>query len=254
MADANKYQGDPVVFIAVNSGNSSSEVASYIRKNGITWPTIVDSARAFESAAGVGEISLDRISGYRVLNAEGSLVRSYGIDGSAKVAMTTAEWNVDPDGIPDSLKAAWQAIEFGDFVSQARTLRRALKSKKTEVQTAAQTLNDYVQGKLTATLEKAIAAKTADDEWLAYKTFLEFEHRFKGYDTDTDVKAELKILLGSDAVKTQLTASRQLENALKTASRSGMERAAKRLKKLIEKYPNTEAAEKAQNALDSARR
>ena len=252
MAVADKYQGEPIVFIAVNSGNNASKVASYLKKNGITWPTIVDSARRFEAVAGTGEISLNRISGYRVLDAEGMLKSSFGLEPSAKMAMTTAKWNVDPEGFPDSLRGCWQAIEFGDFVSEARALQRALKSKKSEVQTAAQTLNTYVQGKLNATLEKATDAKTAGDEWLAYKTFEEFRYRFKGHDTEIDVKAELKTLASSEAVETQKKALKQFENALKTANRSGMEKAAKRFKKIMEVYPDTEAAKKAQDVLESA--
>ena len=137
MAVANKYQGEPIVFIAVNSGNNASKVASYLKKNGVTWPTIVDPARRFEAVAGTGEISLNNIRGHRVLDAEGILKPSFGLEPSAKMAMTTAKWNVDPEGFPDSLKGCWQAIEFGDFVSEAKVLQRALKSKKTEVQNAA---------------------------------------------------------------------------------------------------------------------
>ena len=251
MAVADKYQGEPIVFIAVNSGTGISDVSAYLRKNGVGWPTIVDSARMFESAAGVGQISLNNIIGYRVLNADGALVGASSLEDGAKRAMTTAGWNVDPTDIPDSLRGVWQAVEFGDFVSESRTLQRALKSKKPEIQTAAQSLNDYVQGKLTAMLEKATAAKTAGDEWLAYKTYEEFQYRFKGYETEVDVKAELNTLAESEVVESQLAAAKQLASAQKTASRSGIERVAKRLEKLIEKYPETEAALKAQGILDS---
>ena len=252
MAVADKYQGEPIVFIAVNSGNGIADVAGYLRKQGVQWPTIVDSARMFEGAAGVGVISLENIIGYRILNADGTLSSGgFDIDANAKRALSTAGWNVDPANIPDSLKGCWQAIEFGDFVSESRTLQRALKSKKPEVQTAAETLDEYVQGKLTAMLEKATAAKTAGDEWLAYKTYEEFQQRFKGFDTEVDVKAELKTLSETEAVEGQLTAARQLSSALKTASRSGIERVVKRLEKLIENYPDTEAAQKAQGILDS---
>ena len=252
MAVANKYQGKPIVFIAVNSGNNASKVGSYLKKNGITWPTIVDPARRFEKAAGTGEISLDRIMGYRILDAEGRLKSSFGLEPSAELAMTTAKWNVDPEGFPQSMRSCWQAIEFGDFVSEARTLQRALKSKKTEVQTAAQTLNTYVQGELTAILEKAEEAKTAGDQWLTYQAYQELQYRFKGYDTEIDVKAELKTLAASEAVETQLKAMRQFESAMKTANRSGLERAVKRFKKVIEEYPDTDAAQKAQEVLDAA--
>ena len=80
----------------------------------------------------------------------------------------------------------------------------------------------------------------------------QFQHRFKGYDTEIDVKAELKTLAASETVETQVKALRLFESALKTANRSGMERAAKRLKKIMEQYPDTEAAQKAQDVLVSA--
>src|SRR4051794_34821792 len=39
---AKRYEGQPVVFIAVNSGNSPLEIAQYARDVKLTWPIIVD--------------------------------------------------------------------------------------------------------------------------------------------------------------------------------------------------------------------
>ena len=104
LAVANKYQGKPIVFIAVNSGTTTSAVASYLREHNITWPTIVDSGRQFEIAAGVGEISLQNIINYRVLNADGTLSQGRSLDDAANRALATAAWNVDPETIPDALQ------------------------------------------------------------------------------------------------------------------------------------------------------
>jgi len=251
LAVANKYQGEPIVFIAINSGNSISDVAAYLNKNNINWPTIVDSARLFEQEVGVGEVSLDNIMCYRVRNADGTVTPLGNLADSATQAMRTAQWNVDPTSIPDSLKECWMAVEFGDFASASRTLQRSLKSKKPEIQTAAETLNEFVQGKLAAMLEVATTAKSEGDDWLAFKTFQEFQVRFKGYDVETDVDAELETLASSEAVKAQIAAAKQLTSAMKQLNRSGLQRVAKRLEKLVEKYPGSEAAEQAQALLDT---
>ena len=250
LAVADKYQGKPIVFIAINSGTPTSAVASYLRQYNVPWPTIVDSTRQFELAAGVGEISNQNILNYIVLNADGTLSQGRSLDDAAKRALATAAWNVDPETIPDALQECWQAVEFGNYASASRTLQKSLNSKKPEIQTAAATLNDFVQRKLNETLEKATSAKAAGDDWLAYKAFGELQDRFKGYEIETDVSAELETLAESEAVEAQLAAGKQLTSALKTASRSGLDRVTKRLEKLIENYPGTEAAQKAQSLLD----
>ena len=38
---ANKFEGQPVLFIAVNSGTARSQLEGYLRKNKVTWPQAV---------------------------------------------------------------------------------------------------------------------------------------------------------------------------------------------------------------------
>src|SRR5688572_16136054 len=53
LALSKKLEGQPIIFIAVNSGNSRGEVEQYVRSNKITWPVIVDPTREFEQALGL---------------------------------------------------------------------------------------------------------------------------------------------------------------------------------------------------------
>jgi hypothetical protein len=60
-AVAKKFEGEPVVFIAVNSGNSRDEVAQYAKGVDLPWPVIVDPTREFEKLWLDNEISLQNI-------------------------------------------------------------------------------------------------------------------------------------------------------------------------------------------------
>ena len=69
-----EYADEPVVFIAVNSGNSKQAVGKYLKSNKVPWPAIVDSNRKFEEACGLREeISLDNIHQVRFVTADGNL-------------------------------------------------------------------------------------------------------------------------------------------------------------------------------------
>ena len=58
---AKKYEHDPIVFIAVNSGNSRGAIEQYAKSVDLAWPTIVDTARQTERRWFDKRISLENI-------------------------------------------------------------------------------------------------------------------------------------------------------------------------------------------------
>ncbi len=243
-----------MAFIAVNSGNSVAQVSQYVRKHRIPWPVIVDSDRSFEAACDVGDISLTNIWQAKVITANGGLVGASAteLDQAADRALAGAKWNVDPTKMTSELQAAWQQIEFGNFAPAAPTLKRFLRSRKTEIKDAATLLNTYVDEQLQSRLEAAAEADAAEESWKAFKLLTEVEQKFKGYDIPPNVAKDLSRLEKNEDVKNELAAYRKLTLAQKSArssSNSSRKRAAAVLQLIVKEFPETEAAEKAQQLL-----
>jgi thiol-disulfide isomerase/thioredoxin len=254
LATAKKFEGQPVAFIGVNSGNPRGTVESYARQVNCTWPIIVDPSREFEKSANVNEINLQNIYQVRLLTATGDLVPGDARDlaNAAERALAGAKWNVDPANIPASLSSAWQAIEFGDFPAGAALVRKGLNSGKADVKEAATALNAYVQQELQKLLKEASQEKEAGNAWPTYKLYQRIGERFTGYEVPPEAAASKKSLAADPQVQKQLVAQKTLDairKAMASTSASAKRGAASRLKKLTEDAAGTDAAQEAQNLL-----
>lgn len=251
MAVADKYEGEPIVFIAVNSGNDKVSVSKYLKKNKIGWPTIVDYDRAFEKMADVGEVSLRNIWQFATVNAEGEIRRSANDpEKAAQRVLKDAKWNVDLKLIPPALQAEWKAVEFGDYSKAARGLKRASNSSKPELKAGADVLMDYVSEKMNGLVTEADEARESDEVWIAYKKYSQAKEVFAGYDLPEEALEHWKELKSNKKVKSEISAEKQLASAGRIAAKSGVRRVIGKLKKLIEQHPDTEAAAVAQKVLD----
>lgn len=248
MAISKKFEGKPVLFIAVNSGTPRPSIESYVRDNAISWPVILDPTRSLEPLFNVSEISLQNIYQARIILPDGTWQSaSFDLEATAERALTGANWNVDPAQIPRELTAAWQAIEFNNFAGGALAVQKGLKSNKAEVKEAAEQLQEFVEGELEKQLGSAKAALEADRKWEAYKLYKQIVTRFKGYDVPDEVASTLKTLEKDEAVEEEIKALKMLELARKAANGTpaGQKRANGLLEKLREQYPNSEAAAEA---------
>lgn len=255
LATAKKFEGQPIAFIGVNSGNPRGSVEAYARQVGCTWPIIVDSTREFEKVAEVNEISLQNIYQVRLITASGDLVPgdARDLEQSAQRALAGAKWNVDPGNIPASLRSAWQAIEFGDFPSGATLVRKGLVSGKAEVKEAATALHDYVKQEMEKLLTAADSENQADNAWPAYKLYTQVAERFAGYEIPAEATAARKTLAASAEVQKQLVAHKSLDairKAMASTSPAAKRGAASRLKKLIDDAAGTDAAMEAESLLN----
>ena len=255
MAVANKYQGQPIVFIAVNSGSNPKNVASYVREHEINWPVIADADRSFEQQAGVGVISLQNIWAARIITGDGKMIPANANDmaETAERAAAGAKWNVDPKEIPDTLRQAWFAVEFGNYPAAAATLKKNLKSGKAEVKAGAEMLNTYVQQQLQRQLDTAKNSLDQQKPWEAYKIYSAIPEGFKGYELPDDVAAQIKSLAADEDVKRELAAVKAMnsvQKVLASSSASSQKRVASMLKKLVEDFPGTDAAKAAESLLN----
>lgn len=250
---AEKYQGRPIVFIAVNSGNPRAVVQSYARDVGLGWPVIVDPTRQFEKQADVGEISLENITQVVTINGKGRTQagRWSDLESSVKQALAGASWKVPPDEVPASLRNAWLAIEFNNYPAAAVTVTKAMKSRKQDVSEPATKLYDAVMKAAEPQLSKARKAFESDEKWAAYKNYSELAAKFDGYELPEDVSESIKTLSEDETVERELAAFKLLQLIEKGLANPRAQRGnLKRLEKLIEDHRDTEAATKAAEYID----
>lgn len=241
--------------VAVNSGSSLSKVSDYVKKNRLNMPVVADIDRSLERSAGLTkQISLQNIYQARILKPDGTTIRTdpRDLEAAMERAADGAAWNIDPSGIPESMRPLWQSIEFGGYAPVAKQLSKMLKSRKLQDQSAAQKLHDYVMDQLESRLE--IAEQNLEPEpWTAWKQLSEIKVAFKGYKVPGSVQKNLNSLEATDAIKSERAALKQLGLARKAANgnASAKKRAVRILDKLITTYPDTEAAKTATELLES---
>ena len=250
IADSRKFDGQPVVFIAVNSGNSRNEVQSYVNRVGIPWPVIVDTDRSLEKACLSTAISLRNIHQNCIITADGKLQSAAGLQDAANSALRGAAWRVDPKHVPDGLKAAWVAIELGNYSAAASAVKRALSSAKADDKAGAEKLNAAIADAIAKRIADAKTAMSAGNKWQAYQTYSALLADFKGYDPPDEVPAQEAELAEDPDIKQELAAARQLATARRLASRRATQRRAVTiLKSIVQEYPQTEAGRRAEEVL-----
>jgi thiol-disulfide isomerase/thioredoxin len=252
---AKKFEGKPVVFIAINSGNSRSAVEQYGREVGLRWPTIVDTDRTLEAAADVGTISLQNIYQAKMLRPDGSLGRASfsDIEGSVNEVLPEAKWRVDPAEVPEALKAAWQQIEFGQFATAVPLVKKHLNATNPTVKAAAEKLQAASLKELAAAVEAAKIKRDTGGKWDAYKAYAALGVRFKGLEIPAEATTALTELAADSGVRNELAAKSQWESIERALAGGGLNKAtAGRLERLTKQFAGTEGAAKAQAVLDKA--
>ncbi len=250
----NKFEGQPVMFIAVNSGTPRPQLEGYLKKNKVNWPTICDTDRSFERQFGF-TISLQNIKQVRLLMPDGKFKNGdfNNMEGSAVDALAAAKWKVEPKDIPPALQPAWLAIEFGKYPDAALFVKKSLNGKG-PAKEAAQQLNQIVLDDLNAQLAAAKKSLDDDKKWDAFKRYSVIPTRFKGFAVPNDVATTIKELTADDTIKEEQVAIKKLDLARQTAAKSptGLKLAIKQLQTLVKDHADTEAAREAQQLLDQA--
>lgn len=250
---AKQYEGQPVMFIAVNSGSPAQSVASYAREVGVSWPVIVDSDRSLEKQFQVPEVSLQNIWQTVIVTPSGEIRRMGGDFGAAAAAAAAgAKWKVDPTAIPAELKGAWLAIELGNYSQAGLVVKKSLTSAKPDVKAAAERLNEGVQKEIEMQATEAEHLIKQGQAWQAYKIYQEIGKKYQGFPVpDSIVQAQLA-LVKDPAIVAEQKASKELDLARKTGSKgsaASVRRAKAMLEKLVAESPDTEAAADAQAIL-----
>lgn len=253
LAKTKGYEGKPVVFVAINSGNSRQAVEQYARRESIPWPIVVDTDRSFERLCDVGEISLKNIMQIRYITADGKLKVGDWSDwpGTVARALEGAAWRVEPSEVPAELRGAWWNIELSQYAASAAAVTNAQGSRKRELKAAADKLAQVVKKVSGDELDKARQALAAD-KLGAYLQFGEVAERFRGYPDADEAASARRELVKDPTLKKELTALKQLDKQrplLESPKQAVRQRAAAAVEKLIEEHPNGELARQARALL-----
>jgi thiol-disulfide isomerase/thioredoxin len=257
MATAKKFEGQPVVFIAVNSGNTRSAVQTYAREVGLNWSVIVDADRSFEKQHGIDNISLNNIYQARYITADGKARDGSwnDIEGTIKNALNGAAWKVEPKLIPAALRDAWVAIEFGNYGAAGAMVKKPLGSSKSDVKEGAQALLSVVQKEIDASAAKFQQAVDAQQTWKACEVADQMALTFRGFDLPAELVKSRKQLATDPQVKAAQVALKGLEAArrqLNSNNDAARKNATATLEKIVQDYADTQLSAQAQSLLQSA--
>ena len=255
---AKKYEAEPVIFIAVNSGNPREDVEQYARGVNLKWPVIVDSSRQMEKRWLRSEISLQNIHqvGLLLPNGKKTMGDWDDLEGSVQTALKGAAWKIDPKTVPAIFQPTWRLVELGKYAVAAPLVKKGLVTSNSEVKEAAGRIHAVIQAEIKAAAEKAAKARQAGDAWSAYKQYTALGAMFAGYDLPSDAVGASKELSTDEQVKRQLEAAKLLDSIKKTFPSARTDAARKRivsrLEGLVKQHPQTDAAQEAQSLLNQA--
>ena len=214
----------------------------------------VDADRSFEKqliAMGLlpREISLTNVR-QSVLADGNSLLHHGGKPADAvKEYANTAKWKVDPAGVPEGVKAAWRAMEFGRMAVAAPLVAQALKSTDAKTKEGAQLLEKAIKDQIAQMLAEAKAKAEAGEKWAAYKLYDAVSTNFKDFAESKPAAGEMAKLRSDKVVTKELQAKATLDNIVreyvKSPIKSKQAQGKQFLQQLVQQYPDTEAAAQA---------
>lgn len=213
MSMTKQFENEPVQFIAVNSGNAKSAVSTYVSSVKCDWPAYVDLDRSYEKNFGF-EISLQNIYQTIYVDAHGN-TRGGGLsEEGVKKAVSTASWKIPPTEIPEPLKKAWRALEFGQTSVAAPLVKQASKSSDAKVKEAAGKLEAVIQADITKRLTDAKTNNEAGKKWDSYKGYAFVAENYKDYAEAKPAVAEIGKLRSDKVVARELQAKGMLDKCI----------------------------------------
>jgi peroxiredoxin len=251
-----KFQGKPVIFIAVVPDEARPVIGGYAQQVGLQWPVFVDTGGALARAYGVGEISAMNDAQLMMITPKADVARGdwRDFERSTQSALVGAEWTVDPAKIPEALKPAWFAVEFGDPNAAASAIKKGLTSSEADVKQGAELLKAAVQARIEKQTAEAKKALDEGRKFDAFSMYSALADGYKAFELPAEVAAKRKELLSDPEVKSAMTAKRSLDAAKKLIA-SGKptvkKQAATMLRKVVQDAGNSSIGKEAEELLQS---
>ncbi|REK27939.1 MAG: hypothetical protein DWQ42_05905 [Planctomycetota bacterium] len=255
---ASNNKDAPVIFVLLFSNRTPQRVKVYLRlmatnRLSVDWPALLDPsgriaadlAAASDSAPAGGDERRRSSGNITVIDGHGRVLsdRFTSASSAAGAASRTAQWRVDPKGIPEDLRSAWLDVEFGRFDDAVGGIRKGLKSKQAATARAAKRLHDFIQGQIAEAAGNAHTALTAGNKAHAYRAYNLMMSEFGDYDIKKEHLDVYARLQADPQLADEIAAFNLLDAALRKAGNKSYLPA---LKKTIEKFPDTTAAKDAE--------
>jgi peroxiredoxin len=250
-----KFKDDPVLFIGVNSGKPRSSVLEYVKTVGCSWPIIVDPTRTYENSAIGQQISLHNVIQIRLLTITGRMAYvdlHADLEAIVNAALEGAEWNIDPEEVPASLKSACLSVEFGNYPAAAGTVQKSLSSDDPAVKSAAEKLNAVIRKGVDSQFAQAQECLAKGKKWEAFQLCATLVDSYKGFELPPAVLETRTKLADDPTVKKELLAYRSLErirNGMNNPRSTTRKQLVTSLEKLVKDRSDTIAGAEAKQLL-----
>jgi len=245
-----KYSGKPVVFIAVNSGNSRAAVEEYAKSAKLDWPILVDEWRETETRYG-RKISLSNVYWYFVVAPDGTY-REFGADqGGAEnhiqALLAGARMLFGGIEVPPELRPIGRRLEDGQLGDPVHELFQFVQKDGSELQEAANKMYSRVQPMGETRLRRAKELEAAGNKVGAFDGFTWVAKNFPGIPMAQEAQKKAEGLQREKEVRTELHARGLLDQARSALGRGKAGRAQARaiLEGVTQGSPRTPAAEAA---------
>jgi peroxiredoxin len=240
-----QFRDDPVTFIAIAAGDSSSDAAAYIKRTKLAMPVFADKLSMMEKLYKT-QISLNNIYQFRVIDPEGNIV-GYTMDAPtinealAKVKPSVASKAYNPDDYDAALKPVVERLNIGNHEDAMKGLSRLLRDRDETVKASAKVLNEAVLAQAKGWVEEADQLVDTDP-FEARSLYTKASDLFPRESFAKDVRKKLTLLKSNQTIKDESSARKMYVKVLKAIDKMKPEQTPELiayLKKIFEDYPDT---------------
>jgi len=256
LEEVEQLSDQPVLFVAVNSGCDRRKIAKYVQDHRIDWPVLVDPDRSFEAASGEVAISLERIVDVRMVKPDKTYFWGWwdDIPLTMEHASQGAKWNFKYERIPEELRPAMRRLEFGDFIPAADVLKSGASSDSQDVRRTVTHLRNYIHRQMKENLKAGLVEASSNDLWQRYQALQRTARRFAPHELPQSEAEELRRLEDEPTIVNELLARKAIEATellLAGSDAKKLKKVANRLQRIIKNYPETRAAARAKQMLET---
>ena len=240
-----QYRDQPVTFIAVAAGDSSSEASAYVRRTKLAMPVFADKLSMMEKLYGT-KISLNNIYQFRVIDPEGNIA-GYIMDAPtinqalAKVKPAATIQAYNPDDYNEELKPVVDRLNNDKHDDALEGLRRPLRDRDKELKASAEALHEAILTQAKGWVEQADQlVKT--DPFEARKLYTKASELFPREAFAKEVRKKLTLLKSNQMIKDEASARKMYVKVLKAIDKMKPEQTPELIayiKKISEDYPDT---------------
>ncbi|MEM6258215.1 MAG: redoxin domain-containing protein [Planctomycetota bacterium] len=240
-----QFRGEPVTFIAIAAGDSSSEASAYVKRTKLDMPVFADKLSMMEKLYNT-KISLNNIYQFRVIGPDGKIV-GYTMDAPtinkalAQVKPASSEQAYNPQDYHDALKPVVELLNADKYKDALRGLSRPLRDRDEALKTSAEALQSAALAQAQGWVEQADQL-VETDPFEARRLYTKASELFPREPFAKDVRKKLAQLKSNQVIKDEASARKMYVKMIKAIDKMKPEQAPELVayaRKIAEKYPDT---------------